>query len=186
MEQTTKNEGLDFYRIKTEWVRELESGELGKVKSEELVMTASYTDAEKVAYTIAEDQSRTQFGSMNIEIIKTKINDVLFNDILAQDDKTLCGLVCNYFKEPEDSGVGLYQVKMVIFGQDEKTGKTKRTAQTVFVPAMSNADATKRIEEDMKHVMSDFVIRDTRFDKAEAIYWPIATHKSKTQTFDLN
>ena len=49
------NGSLDFYRIKTEWTRERENGELAKVKTEELVMVISYTEAEKVAYSIVED-----------------------------------------------------------------------------------------------------------------------------------
>jgi hypothetical protein len=179
------NGGLDFYRIKTEWTKECESGELNKVKTEELVMATSYTEAEKVAYEIANDQCRTQFGSMNIEIIKTKISDVLFNNILAQDEHTTCGLICNFFEESEESGVGLYMVKVVIFTIDEKSGKTKRNTQTFFVPATSNSDATKRVEEQLLRTMSDFVIRDTKFDKAEAIYWPTDVHQSKVTAADL-
>lgn len=185
MEQTATSGSLDFYRIKTEWTKECESGELAKVKTEELVMATSYTEAEQVAYAIAEDQSRTHFGSMNIEIVKTKINDVLFNDILTQDSKTICGLICNFFEESEESGTGLYMVKSVIFTTDEKTGKTKRSTQTVFVPATSNADATKRVAKCMNDSMLDFVIRDTRFDKAEAIYWPADIHQSKVKALDL-
>lgn len=186
MEKETTNSGLDFYRIKTEWTKECESGELAKIKTEELVLSTSYTEAEKVAYAIAEDQSRTKYGSMNIEIIKTKINDVLFNKILVQDEETTCGLICNFFEESEESGVGLYMVKVIIFTQDEKTGKTKRTTQTFFVPATSNADATKRVEANMEKTMSDFVIRDTRFDKAEAIYWPSDIHQNKVNALDLD
>lgn len=184
MTQETISSGLDFYRIKTEWTKECESGELAKVKTEELVMATSYTEVEKVAYSIAEDQSRMQFGSMNIEIIKTKISDVLFNNILAQDNQPICGLICNYFQESEESGVGLYMVKVIIFTQDEKTGKTKRTTQTFFVPATSNADATKRVEQNMDGAMYDYVIRDTKFDKAEAIYWPLDIHKSKVAALE--
>ncbi len=185
MEQETLNSELNFFRIKTEWTKECETGELAKVKTEELVMAANYTDAEKVAYAIAEDQSRTRFGSMNIEIIKTKIADVIFNDIFVQDEQTLCGLICNFFEESEESGVGLYMVKVIIFTVDEKTGKTKRSTQTVFVPAKSNADATQRVESYMKDSMLDFVIRDTRFDKAEAIYWPTDVHQKKVRALDL-
>lgn len=186
MKQEAMDSSLDFYRIKTEWTKECESGELAKTKTEELAMVSSYTEAEKLAYEIAEDQTRTRFGSMNIEIIKTKITDVIFNDILAQDDHTICNLICNFFEDSEESGVGLYMVKVVIFTVDEKTGKTKRTTQTVFVPAKSNADATQRVEDYMKQSMFDFVIRDTRFDKAEAIYWPADVHQNKTKNFDLN
>lgn len=190
MKQETKSIGIDFYnfyRIKTEWKKEQESGELSKTKTEELVMATSYTEAEKIAYAIADDQSRTRFGSMNIEIIKTKICDVLFNNILVQDGQTTCGLICNFFEEPEESGVGLYMVKAAVFTQDEKTGKIKHSTRTMFVPATSNADATNRVKTHMDESMfGDFVIRDTRFDKAEAIYWPSDIHQAKVRAFDLN
>lgn len=184
MEKETTSDGLDFFRIKTEWTKEGETGALAKVKTEELAMVTNYTEAEKVAYAIAEDQQRAHYGSINIEIVKTKITDVAFNDILAQEDTTTCGLICNYFEESEDSGSGLYMVKVVILTLDEKTGKTKRTPQTIFVPATSNADATKRAEEAMRRTGCEFVIRDTRFDKAEAIYWPASIHELKTREFD--
>lgn len=179
------NGSLDFYRIKTEWTRERENGELAKVKTEELVMATSYTEAEKVAYAIVEDQQRAKYGSVNIEIIKTKISDVLFNDILVQDNQAVCGLICNFFEESEESGVGLYNVKAVFFTLDEKSGKTKRSTQTFFVPATSNTDATKRVEAELNRTMSDYVIRDTKFDKAEAIYWPADVHQNKANAYDL-
>lgn len=186
MEKETTIEGLSFFRIKTEWTKEGETGDLAKVKTEELVMATSYTEAEQVAYTIAEDQQRERYGSINIEIIKTKINDVVFNDILVQEDTTTRGLICNYFEESEDSGFGLYMVKVVFIMIDEKTGKTKRTPQTIFVPATSNADATKRVEKAMRSTGCEFVIRDTRFDKAEAIYWPVSIHELKAKAFDAD
>ena len=179
------NGSLDFYRIKTEWTRERENGELAKVKTEELVMATSYTEAEKVAYAIVEDQQRAKYGSVNIEIIKTKISDVLFNDILVQDNQTVCGLICNFFEESEESGVDLDSVRIIKYKHDEKSGKTKRSTQTFFVPATSNTDATKRVEAELNRTMSDYVIRDTKFDKAEAIYWPADVHQNKVNASDL-
>lgn len=181
MEETIQkpNAGLNFYRIKTEWIAEGEKGALERTKTEELVYATSYTEAETVAYAIAEDQNRSKFGSFSIEIIKTKIEDVLFNDILAQDDKPLNGLICNFFEEGEESGVGLYAVKVIFFVQDEKTGKVKKTNQTYFVPATSNSDATMRIDRYLGGTMSEYVIRDTKFDRAAAIYWPVDVHQNK-------
>lgn len=178
-QETNMKSSLDFYRIKTEWVKEEETGGLAKVKTEELVLATSYTEAEKVAYEISSDQSRTQFGSMSLEIVKTKINDVLFNDVLIQDNQTTCGLICNFFEESEESGVGLYMVKVIIFTLDEKSGKTKRSNQDFFVPATSNVDAAQRVKSHLQNRMLDFVIRDTKFDKAEAIYWPADVHQNK-------
>lgn len=179
-----KTRVLDYYRIKTEWISESEREELEKIKTEELVLATSYTEAEEVAYAIAEAQERAKYGKINFEITKTKINDVLFNDVLAQDKELTQGLVCNYFEESDESGVGLYMAKVIFFTVDEKTAKTKRTTETFFVPATSNVDATQRIEQHLHHNMGDFVIRDTRFDKAEAIYWPVDIYQNKVNSAD--
>ena len=134
MEQNKENMGLDYYRIKTEWVSEADNGELQKTKTEELVLATSYTEAETVAHSIADVQSRGKFGSVNIEIIKTKINDVLINDILAQEEGTTAGLICSYFQESDESGVGLYAVKIVNFYIDEKSGKNVGSAVGAMPP----------------------------------------------------
>ena len=175
--------GFDFYRIKTDWTSEREGGMLTKVKTEELVYASSYTEAEKVAYAIAEDQNRTQFGSISIEIIKTKIAELVYNDTLAQDESLISGLVCNYFEEDEDSGVGLYCVRVMFINVDEKTGKEKRSNENIFMPATSNVAAVQLVHDHLKKVgeVRDFIVRDSKFDKAEAILWPIDVHKEKTQ-----
>ena len=185
MEQIKENAHLDYYRIKTEWVSEGENGILQKTKTEELVLATSYTEAEMVAHSIVETQERQKFGSVNIEIIKTKINDVLINDILAQETEMTAGLICNYFQESEESGVGLYAVKINNFYIDEKSGKTKRTSETLYTPALGNADTTNRIAEHLKNTMTDYVIRDVKFDKAEAIYLPKDIFQSKIKKADL-
>ena len=175
-------EGFDFYRIKTEWVSEKEGGNLTKIKTEELVYAANYTEAEKVAYAIAESQNRAQFGCFSIEIIKTKINELVYNDVLVQDEMLISGLVCNFFQEDEDSGVGLYCVKVMFISEDEKTGKEKRTNENIYIPAASNIEAAQSVRKHLKAVgeTREFVIRDTRFDRAASILWPLDIHQSKT------
>lgn len=130
--ESVKDRVFDFYRLKSEFVKEDEKGVLSKTKSEELIMATSYTEAEKVAYEIAEDQERTRFGSLGIEIIKTKINDVLFNDVLCQDDNVVCGMICNFFEESEDSGVGLYSVKVLFLTVDEKNRKDQKEQSDIL------------------------------------------------------
>lgn len=176
-------DGFDFYRIKTDWTSEKEDGNLAKIKTEELVYAASYTEAERVAYAVAENQNRTQFGNINIEIIKTKINELVYNDVLAQDDVLTLGLVCNFFQESEDTGVGLYCVKVMFISEDEKTGKEKRTNENIYIPASSNIEAAQFLRKYLKNVgeTRDFVIRDTKFDKAAAILWPTDIHLEKTK-----
>ena len=90
----------------------------------------------------------------------------------------------NFFSESENSGTGLYSVKTDFFTVDEKTAKEKKTTETFYTPATSNADANHRIIEHLRDTMSDYVIRDAKFDRAEAIYWPTEVHRNKTQEYD--
>lgn len=176
---------LSYFRVKTECTVELPTGVLGKKKIEELILATSYTEAEMLVNEIISSLNRTQFGSVSYEIIKTKISDVLFNEILQQEE-TVKNFCCNFFEEDESTGVGLYNVKVMFITIDEKTAKEKKSTEDYYVPASSNADATNRIYQHLKKTMSDFVIRDTKFDKTEAIYWPLDVHKNKVAAFDLN
>lgn len=179
--------GFDYYRIKTEWVSEREGGALSKVKTEELVYASSYTEAEKVAYEIAEKENRTQFGSVNIEIIKTKISELVYSDVLCQDHELISNLICNYFTEGEDTGMGLYCVKVMFIEIDEKTAKEKRTNDNIYVPATSNIHAAQFVRSYLEKVGEgrDFTIRDTKFDKAEAILWPTDVYQEKIRPIGI-
>ncbi len=176
---------LNYFRVKTECIVELPNGALGKKKIEELIMATSYTEAEALVHEIVASLNRTQFGSVNYEIIKTKIEDIQYNDVLTQEE-TIKHFVCNCFSEDESSGVGLYAVKVDFFTVDEKTAKEKKTTESYYVPALSNADATSRIQRYLKQTVADFVIRDAKFDKTEAIYWPLDVHNGKVKAYELN
>lgn len=178
MEQT-----LDYYRIKTEWTAEAEDGQLVKKKTEELVLAPSYGEAEKIAYAIAEDQNRFRFSCSRPEIIRTKISDILYTESLKHDSSTIRDLTYNYFAESEDTGVGLYAVKVMFIVVDEKTAKEKRSTETIYVPAASNLDAADFIEQWYQESGENFVIRDTKFDKAEAILWPADTLSKKMDAY---
>jgi hypothetical protein len=177
---------FSYFRLKTECTVEEPNGALAKKKIEELVLATSYTEAETLLYEIISSYGRTQFSGVTYEIIKTKISDVLYNEILSQQEGLLKGFCCNYFEEEETSGEGLYVVKVIFLTVDERTGKEKKSSEVFYVPACSNADATKRISQYLKSNMKDFVIRDCKFDKAEAIYWPLDEHKRKVAEFDQN
>lgn len=183
-----EEKALSYFRVKTEFLAETNpGGALARKKIEELVLATNYTEVETLVNEIICSLNRTQFGSANYEIIKTKIPDVLFNNILANSESdNIKGFACNYFEEDETSGVGLYAVKVIFITIDEKTVKERQTTEVFYTPAESNADATKRISDHLKHTMSDFVIRDAKFDKAEAIYWPLDVHKDKVRDFGLN
>lgn len=174
-----------YFRLKTECLIEAPDHSLTRKKIEELVYATSYTEVETLAHEITRSLNRTQFGEVSYEIIKTKIPDVLFNDILVHHEKVK-GFACDCFEEEETSGVGLYAVKVIFITTDEKTAKEKQTTEMYYTPAESNADATCRINKHLRHTMSDFVIRDAKFDKAEAIYWPLDVHKKKISDFELS
>lgn len=169
---------LNYYRIKTEWTSEKEDGSLVKLKTEELAYATSYTEAEKIAYALVEDQNRTRFGSVSIDITKTKISELLYNDILVHDDRLIGGLICNYFEDAADQ-VGIYAVKVMFIDIDEKSGKEKKSFETIFTPATSNTDAAACINDYLSNTMRDYIIRDIKFDKAEAVLWPKDIQQSK-------
>ncbi len=172
---------FNYYRIKTEWLAELEDGKLQKTKTEELVYASSYTEAEKVAYALAEKYNRTQFGSIEFEIVKTKINELLYSSILNTEDTTICGLIASFFEEPDTTGVGMYQVKVYYTEIDEVSGKEKHQTETIFTPAQSNSDASYAVINYLKKIgeQRDYVVRDARFDKAEAILLPTDLYEKK-------
>jgi hypothetical protein len=177
-----KNEP-DYFRIKMEWSQEKNDGCLKKVKTEELVAASSYTEAEKVAYALIEDEGRDRFVSpVSIEIIKTKISEILYSTALTCDNKLIAGLTSNYFEMAGDTEKGLYAVKVAYIDLDEKTGEEKHTNGVIYVPALSNIDAFKMAEKFLKERgLYDFIIRDVKFDKAESILWPPEVHKNKLE-----
>lgn len=179
------NNGFNFYRIKTQWQGEAEDGSLSKRKTEELVYASSYTEAETVANEIIRDQGRDKFSDdLSVEIVKTKINELILNDVIVKDSALVSGLICSYFEESEETGVGLYGVKVMFIEIDEKTAKEKRRHETIYTPAKSNADATERVQKYLEGSMSDYVVRDVKFDKTEAILLPPERYEQLTSLAD--
>lgn len=177
---STMKQPLDYFRIKMTWVEEKEDGALKKVKTEDLVYATSYTEAEKIAYAIIEDQQRDRHEDVTYEIIKTKISEMLYNDNLVHDEELVGGMVYNYLDPSADDNIGIYAVKVMLLFADEKTGEDKQSYETIYTPASSNTDAADRITKHLDTL--DFVIRDTKFDKAESILWPVDVYKTKNTT----
>lgn len=160
-----------------------ENGVVSPKKFECLVMAENYTDAEKTAYCIAEDLG---VGNriVDIEIMRTKITELVYNDTFAVDTKLTNGLFCYYLEEGEDSEVGIYQVSVVYHEDDEATGKTKDRNYSIYVPAESAIDVKKRLEEHMARVKDDrdYSIRNIKFDKADSVYVTKGTHQSNIKS----
>lgn len=172
--------GFDYYRIKMQWKAELEDGSLEKIKTEDLVYASSYSEAERMAYSLIETQNRTKHDEIySLEIIKTKIVDMLFNNTLDHDNELVGGMVYNFFPTIAN-GEGFYAVKVEIITIDEKTAKEKKNTETILTPAMDYNDAGARV---IKHLgTEDAVVRDVKFDKAESILWPNDIFQSKSNS----
>ena len=169
---------FNYYRIKMAFKAEDENGAIVPVKTEDLVMATCYTEAEKIAYKLME--GKDQFGDVSYEIIKTKIDNVLYNETFCIDETLICGLFSYYFEEPEDTEVGLYAVTAIINCMDEKTGKLKPQKETIYLPAESPrqaiADALSYLNE---HISCDsFTIRNVKYDKAQSVMVTPETHQA--------
>lgn len=175
---TTMQTGFNYYRIKMQWKAELQDGSLEKIKTEDLVYASSYSEAEQMAYSLIEAQDRTRHDKIySLEIIKTKISDILYNNTLDHDNELVGGMVYNFFPSVEN-GEGLYAVKVEIITIDERTAKEKRTLETIYTPATDNHDAGARVLKYMS--ASDAVVRNVTFDKAESILWPTGIFQTKS------
>jgi hypothetical protein len=171
--------GSDFYRIKTSWTRQMEDGSLSKVKTEELVCAGSYTEAEVVANALISKYERCKYSDeVSYEITKTKISTMLYNDNLVTDTELVQSLVHSFFEDSDETGVGMYAVKIMTITIDEKTAKERRSYETIYTPASSNNNAAEHVRKYLKGV--DYVVRDIKFDKAEGILWSTEIHQSKT------
>lgn len=173
---------MNYFRLKTTWTAEKEDGGLEKVTTEELVLAETFGNAEEILYALAETQNRTQYAPIAYDIVKTKIEDVIWNDSLTADENLVHGLCMNFFSQPEDSGMGLYAVKIMYVERDERTAKDKRTQEIVYVPANSNLAASECVEAYLKKQGETryHVIRDVKYDKVEAILWPVDVYQFKT------
>ena len=182
------NNTLNYYRIKTEFYQEDSKGGLVKKRTEDLVHGANYSDAEKSAYALAHYYGRDQYSQnmpINIEITKTKINELLYNGSLTSEPDTVNGLICCTFDAPDESSVGMYAVK-VMFIAEEDNGKEKRTNEIIYTPANSNTDAAVSVQRYLKQQLEtrEYVIREVKFDKAETILWTPETYREQTDSYN--
>lgn len=175
------NKDFMFFRIKMAYKDTNDIGAIVPVKTEDLVMATCYTEAEKIAYHLAE--GKDQFGDVDIEIVRTKITEVIYNDTFAVDDNLICGLVSYFFEEPEDSEVGLYQVNITFYYIDEKSGKTKTEKSTIYVPAKSSSQAISNIADYLRNQgeSREYVIRNVKYDKAQSVMVTPDIHKNNTE-----
>ena len=132
----------------------------------------------QIAYKLAE--GKDEFGDVDIEIVRTKISEVAYNDTFATDTELICGLISYFFEESEDTEVGLYQVSLVYYDVDEKTGKTKSSNSTIYVPAYSSSEAIENIRTYLKRAgeTREYTIRNVKYDKAQSVMVTPETHQN--------
>ena len=166
-----KELGKTFFRIKLSYNGEDgDTGAIVKKKEEYLAMSVNYTDAESLVCKIIQDRNFDVNDNVKYEIVKTKIDKVIFNDILNVDENKIMNLINYYFEESENTGVGLYNVKVIYFSIDADTGKKKSENSDYWIPASSSENAGNRMSKILDSAMMDYVIRDIKFDKAQEIY----------------
>lgn len=179
-------EVLKLFRLKTTWLQTNPAdGGVSKVKTEEIVQAVSYTDAEKIAYEIADQENRCELGDIDIEIVRMKPCDIIFHNCLVSSEKLVCGLVENHFEGEENSGEGLYLVNYVIITIDEKSGKEKATRASLFVPATDNKNAYECAVSYLKNGMCDYTIKDIKFDKASSLLLDQKYYETIVNNHDL-
>lgn len=169
---------MQLFRSITTWLRENpETGAAEKTKTEEIIEAVNFTEAEKIAFALAEKEVRFKLGDVDIDIKRiNNINEIIYQPVLVHDDTLVEGLTYNYFEGTDDTGEGLYSVK-VMFTEITDKGKEKRSSETLFVPANSNGEATKIVKAWLsKNDTRDFVVRDAKFDKASALLLTTSTY----------
>lgn len=169
---------FNFFRIKMSYKGTDDIGAIVTIKSEDIVMATCYSEAEAIAYKLAEDKN--DFGDVDIEILKTKISEIAYNSTFAVDTELICGLISYFFEESEDTEVGLYQVSLVYYNVDEKNGKVKTENSTIYVPAYSSAKAIENVRTYLKQVgeQREYTIRNVKYDKAQSVMVTPDTHQN--------
>lgn len=82
---------FNYFRIKMAYKGTNDLGAIVPIKSEDLVMATCYTEAEQIAYKLTE--GKDEFGDVDVEIVRTKISEVAYNDTFATDTELICGLI---------------------------------------------------------------------------------------------
>ena len=173
---------FNYFRIKMAYKGTNDLGAIVPIKSEDLVMATCYTEAEQIVRMTGVFVSLANFkiGDVDVEIVRTKISEVAYNDTFATDTELICGLISYFFEESEDTEVGLYQVSLVYYDVDEKTGKTKSSNSTIYVPAYSSSEAIENIRTYLKQAgeTREYTIRNVKYDKAQSVMVTPETHQN--------
>lgn len=126
----------EWFECKVRYDKTLEDGIIKRTMETYLVDAFSFTEAEK--RFIAEIEPFVSGEYMVTDIKRAKISELFESDDSLAD---------RWFK-----------AKVAFVTIDEKTGKEKRTAQTMMVQAIDLRDAVKNLDKGMAGTLGDYVI----------------------------
>ena len=78
------NTGIEYYRLRFEYMGEDSDGKLATKKEDDLVVAVNYTDAEALAFEMMEEM-RQYDDSVKYEIVKAKIPELLYTKTISTD-----------------------------------------------------------------------------------------------------
>ena len=127
---------VNYFLSTVRYEKTMENG-LNKTVSEQYLFDAlSFTEAE--ARTIEELKPYIS-GEFSIpQIVKPRISELMLSEDVSADR--------------------YYKVKVSFITLDEKSGSEKKTSTQILVQAADLRDAVKKLDENMKGTMADYVI----------------------------
>lgn len=114
---------FNYFRIKMAYKGANDLGAIVPIKSEDLVMATCYTEAEQIAYKLAE--GKDEFGDVDVEIVRTKISEVAYNDTFATDTELICGLISYFLKKVKIQKLGCIKYLLFIMMWTKRLVKPK-------------------------------------------------------------
>lgn len=174
-----------FFRLKFAYRQPNDNGGVEKVKTEMFVECETYTEAEKMAYSVIEKEKFSNYEECEYEIVKTKFksSDFIDNKTLQIDksNESINGLIEHYFSTESD---GFYIIKMKLITIDERTGKEKKSPLVCIVSEKSIHNAAATARDYMSKGLVDFEIVGTQLDPAEAIYLTPSSRKDILERYE--
>lgn len=126
----------EWFECKIKYEKTMDNGQVKKVTEPYLVDAINFTEAEK---RIIEEMTPFMTGEFQVADIKR-------------------ARYAELFETPGDEADRWFKCKLTFVTLDEKSGAEKKTSQNVLVQASDLRGAIKRLDEDMKGSMMDYVI----------------------------
>ena len=109
-------------------------------------------------------EGKDEFGDVDVEIVRTKISEVAYNDTFATDTELICGLISYFLKKVKIQKLGCIKYLLFIMMWTKKTGKTKSSNSTIYVPAYSSSEAIEKYSQLTKRLgkQREYTIRNVK------------------------